>query len=415
MAAYRGMGPRRVAVETPAVAPQPVVAPEVAEHKAHDEKLAAPEVPERPIEIARETPTPPASEVVPPTNAVADNAAAAALGKRLFFDKHLSTDATIACASCHDPAHGFSDPKPFSVGVRGQLGGRHAMPITAVGFQAFTLWDGRADSVWAQPIKAIENPKEMDLTRLELARVVATNYRAEYEALFGAMPPLDQTPVRGKPGMVEWDGLPETIRNDVDEVAANVGKALEAYERTVTCSDTRFDQWVRGEVTLTTQEMNGAQSFVAHRCARCHDGPAFSDGKFHNIGVPSTDVGRSGGIPQLLADSFNGAGLFSDDLAAGQVKPAAAATETGTEGAFKTPRLRGAGQRTFFGHASHQETLRGFIADIYRGGRGGRDVTVGTLDPQMQGVAVPNDELDDLVAFLHTLDCPGNVTATAAP
>ena len=348
------------------------------------------------------------------TNAVADKSAAISLGKQLFFDKHLSIDATIACASCHDPAHGFSDPRAFSVGVRGQLGGRHAMPITAVAFQRFTLWDGRADSLWAQPIKAIENAKEMDLTRVEVARLMQTSYRNPYEALFGPLPALDVAPARGKPGMAEFDALPEALRDDIDEVAANVGKAIEAYERTIVCADTRFDQWSRGDITLSTAEMNGAQSFVQHNCTRCHSGPAFSDGKFHNIGVPSSDPGRSAGIPQLLADIFNGAGIFSEDRVNGEVKLAMAATETGTEGAFKTPSLRGVGQRTFFGHASHQPTIRGFIEDIYRGrgGRGGRTATIGTLDPLMNGVAVPDDELDDLVAFLRTLDCPGDVTGT---
>ncbi len=357
-----------------------------------------------------------------PTNAFANNASAAALGQRLFFDKHLSVDATIACASCHSPDHGFSDPRAFSVGVRGQLGGRHAMPITAAAFQRFTLWDGRADSVWAQPLKAIENPREMDLTRLELVRVIADRYRNEYEAIFGVLPQLDVTPTRGKPGMTEWDALPTATQEDIDRVGANVGKALEAYERKLICADTKFDKWVRGEASLTTAEENGARSFVEHRCARCHSGPAFSDGEFHNIGVPSTDPGREAGLPQLLSDVFNGAGLFSDDTTSGQVKLAEAATETATTGAFKTPSLRGAGQRTFFGHASHQETLRGFIEDIYRNGRGGRDggrdgrnATIGALDPQLQGVFVPDDELDDLVAFLHALDCPSAATELVAP
>lgn len=348
-----------------------------------------------------------------PTNAHANDVAAAELGRQLFFDKRLSVDGTIACATCHDPAHGFSDPHPFSVGVRGQLGNRHAMPITAVAFQSFTLWDGRGDSVWMQPLKAIENPKEMDMTRLELARVLATAYKSEYTAVFGEMPALDATPVRGKPGMVAWDTLPEPVRNDLDEVAANAGKALEAFERTVLCADTRFDQWTRGEINLTDQEMNGAQAFVDHNCTRCHSGPAFSDGKFHNIGIPSADRGRIVGRDLLLADEFNGVGLFSDDLAAGKAKLAAVATETDGEGAFRTASLRGAGQRTFFGHASHKETLHDFIQDVYQGGRNRRGATVGTLDPLLNDVNVPRDELDDLVAFLHTLDCPAGVTGAA--
>lgn len=341
-----------------------------------------------------------------PTNAFANDAPAVALGKKLFFDKRLSVDSTVACASCHDPAQGFSDPRPFSVGVRGQTGDRHAMPITAAAFQKFTLWDGRGDSLWIQPLKAIENPKEMDLTRVELAKLMASSYRDEYEAVFGDLPSLQGAPSKGKPGMAEWDALPATLRTDIDRIAANTGKAIEAYERTLLCADTRFDRWARDEVTFTQQELNGARAFVDHGCNNCHSGPAFSDGGFHNIGLPSSDRGRALGRPQLLADPFNGAGLHSDNPVAGEAKLAQVKSESASEGAFRTASLRGAGQRTFFGHAAHQATLRGFISDVYRGGRNRRTATVGTLDPLLRGVNVPDRDLDDLVAFLRTLDCP---------
>lgn len=349
------------------------------------------------------------ADLVPPspTNAYADDPAAAALGERLFFDKHLSVDGTIACASCHRPDQGFSDTRRFSLGVRGQTGDRHAMPITAVAFQSFTLWDGRGDSLWSQPLKAIENPKEMDLTRVELVRVIATRYADAYEALFGALPSVEALPARGKPGLPAWDALPEAVRIDVDEVAANVGKAIEAYERTLLCNDTRFDRWARGELELTEREMEGARAFVENNCTHCHNGPAFSDGAFHNIGLPSRDVGRAGGRDLLLADPFNGAGLFSDDPDAGEEKLEDVRFEAPTVGAFRTASLRGVGQRRFFGHAGHEETLEGFIEDVYRGGRRGRrNATVGTLDRELRGVNVRGNEVDALVAFLRTLNCP---------
>lgn len=348
------------------------------------------------------------ADAVPPspTNAFANDAPATALGKKLFFDKRLSVDSTVACATCHDPAQGFSDPRPFSVGVRGQTGDRHAMPITASAFQRFTLWDGRGDSLWTQPLKAIENPKEMDLTRVELAKLVATSYKEEYESVFGDLPALQGAPTKGKPGMAQWDALPEALRTDIDRIAANVGKAIEAYERTLLCGDTRFDRWTRDEVSLSPQELRGAQAFVDHGCNNCHSGPAFSDGGFHNIGLPSADRGRAEGRPQLLADPFNGAGVHSDNPSAGEAKLAQVAQEASSDGAFRTASLRGAGQRTFFGHAGHQATLGGFIRDVYRGGRGRRAATVGTLDPLLRNVNVPDREVDDLVAFLRTLDCP---------
>jgi cytochrome c peroxidase len=90
------------------------------------------------------------------TNAVADDPLAADLGQQVFFDRGLSSDGTVACVDCHDPANGFSDPKARSVGVRGQRGDRHAMPVTAAVFHPFLLWDGKADSPWLQPLKAIE-------------------------------------------------------------------------------------------------------------------------------------------------------------------------------------------------------------------------------------------------------------------
>ncbi len=86
-----------------------------------------------------------------PTNAHADDALAASLGREFFFDRGFSSDGTVGCVSCHDPANGFSDPKSRSVGVRGQLGARHAMPSTAAALHPFLLWDGKADSVWSQP------------------------------------------------------------------------------------------------------------------------------------------------------------------------------------------------------------------------------------------------------------------------
>lgn len=353
-----------------------------------------------------------------PTNAVADDARAVALGRSLFFDRRLSADGTIGCVSCHDPAHGFSDPKPRSVGIRGQTGDRHSMPVTAAVLHPYLLWDGKADSAWSQPLKAIENPKEMDFTRVEVARHVASTYRAQYEALFGALPDLATAPARAKPGDPAWSAMPEALRDDVQRVFANIGKAIEAYERKLLCTDTRFDKFVRGEVQLTDSERAGAAVFQQENCIRCHSGPSFSDGLFHDIGIPSTDRGRPLGAQSLLDDPFSGTGLYSDDRAAGVSKLASIARETAQEGAFRTASLRGVGQRTFFGHAAHESTLRGFVLDIYRGGaggggrgngrggNGGRGATVGTLDPLLNGVNVGGDDVDDLVSFLRTLDCP---------
>lgn len=361
-----------------------------------------------------------------PTNAMANDPSAASLGRLLFFDKGFSSEGTVGCVSCHDPSRGFSDPKAKSVGVRGQLGDRHSMPITDAVMHPYLLWDGKADSAWSQPLKALENPKEMDFTRAEVAHRMSTVYKAEYETVFGPLPDLTEVPARAKPGDPSWTSLSEAQRDAVQRVFANFGKAIEAYERKVLCVDTRFDRWQRGEAQLTNAELAGAATFQRQRCTGCHSGPSFSDGEFHDIGIPSTDRGRAAGAPSLATDLFNGAGAYSDDPAAGRLKLASVAAETAQEGAFRTASLRGVGQRTFFGHASHQQSLRGFILDIYRGrgggggGRGGRGgggggATVGTLDPKLQGVNVDGGDVDDLVAFLRTLDCPDLPAELLAP
>ena len=92
-----------------------------------------------------------------PSNRYAGNSQAAELGRALFFDRWLSANGQIACASCHDPDHAFTDARPMGQGI-GQ-GGRRTMPIPPATYETWQFWDGRADRLWAQALGPIENPQ----------------------------------------------------------------------------------------------------------------------------------------------------------------------------------------------------------------------------------------------------------------
>lgn len=358
-----------------------------------------------------------------PTNAHADDPAAAALGQALFFDRRLSADEQIACVSCHDPDHAFADPRAFSVGAFGRTGERHAPTLMNVAFNQFQLWDGRADALWAQPIKAIEAEAEGDFTRTEVAHFIAREYASEYAAIFGPLPALDHLPARAKPGDGVWEGLSDADQDAVNRIAANVGKAIEAYERKLLCVDTEFDRFMRGEGELSVAAFEGARIFLedqAAGCIDCHSGPNLTDGRFHNLGLDhagAADRGRTDGVESLLADPFNGVGLFSDDPTFGaQVLAEVTMGVPRDLGAFKTPGLRGVAQRDRFGHLGHEPDLERWIDVVYRrggGGGGGRrgggggngNNFVGQLSPQFPAGVRGNSERA-LAAFLRTLDCP---------
>ncbi len=341
-----------------------------------------------------------------PTNVVADDPRAAELGRRIFFDERMSADRSVACASCHDPAEGFSDPRPLSLGVGDREGSRHSMPITNTAFQQVWFWDGRADSLWAQPLQAIESEQEMDFTRAEVAHFVAAHYRAEYEAVFGPLPDLQAVPARARPGLAVWDAMTEHQRDDVQRVFANTGKVLEAYQRRVVCVDTRFDRWARAELELSSAERAGAARSVRNGCIDCHGGANFSDGEFHNIGLGSSstepDRGAADAMQRIEADVMNGAGRYSDDPLAGARRLAELAAVARPLGAFRTPSLRGVAQRRSFGHLGHEADVEAFIGDVYDDPHLHRGA-VGELDPEVRGVEA---EGDDVIAFLRTLDCP---------
>ncbi|MCA9546811.1 MAG: hypothetical protein KC613_20540, partial [Myxococcales bacterium] len=323
----------------------------------------------------------------------------------------LSADGQVACATCHQPEHGFGDPRPTSPGAFDRPGSLHAPGLLNVAFQRVWMWNGRVDHLWSQPIQALEHPAEHDFTRVELAHRIAGPYRPYYESVFGPLPDLGDLPPRAKPGDDAWAALSAAQRDAIDRVAANVGKAIEAYERKLLCTDTRLDRYLRGEGELTALELQGAAQFLDRDqgdCARCHGGATLSDGAFHNLGLERADsdeLGRPAGLQALVDDPFNGEGDYSDDPTAGRQRIEAMVLAEAPLGGFRTVPLRGVAQRAVFGHRGDTDRLRTWITTVYRR-RGRRGRGDGDLLGQRSSLIRDPGNPTALVAFLQTLSCP---------
>ena len=349
-----------------------------------------------------------------PTNAWADDDDAALLGQALFFDERMSADGEVSCASCHDPANQFADPRPVSEGVEGRTGDRHAPTLINLAFQDFYFWDGRTDSLWSTPLQAIEAGPEADFTRVEVVRLLAAHYRAPYEAVFGPLPDVTDLPARARPGLADWDLMSEEQQLDVDRAFSNAGKALEAYQRKLVCNDTRFDRIVAGEESFDRLEEEGARQFVRSdegNCASCHSGVNLSDNDFHRLPLPGLtgfpDEGRSEGVVKLLDNPFNASGLFSDDTGFGDERLAEVQESANLRGRFKTPTLRGVAQRRPLGHLGNVASLDDWLRDVYvRGGGRGRGGRRGGnnegFDPEVNNL---DFEPRAMAAFLRTMSC----------
>ncbi len=127
-----------------------------------------------------------------PTNHVADDPRAAALGRQLFFDTRLSANGHVACSTCHQADRGFQDGLALANGVGTTA--RRTMPIAGMARSPFLFWDGRKDSLWAQALGPLESSVEHGGTRTQYAHVVVDSYAREYEQVFGPLPDLSAVP-----------------------------------------------------------------------------------------------------------------------------------------------------------------------------------------------------------------------------
>jgi cytochrome c peroxidase len=209
-----------------------------------------------------------------------------ALGRRLFSDKRLSADATIACADCHDLARGGADGRPHSIGVGGRLGEVNAPTVFNAGANPKQFWDGRADSLESQIDGPIQNPKEMAATWPDVVAKVAAD--PSYAAGFS----------------IYRDGV----------TPANIKDAIASFERTLVTSGSRFDAYLAGdEHALSRNELNGYAVFKSYGCANCHQGRNVGGNVFEPLGLMGDYFGDRGGeITQADLGRFNVTGRPED-------------------------------------------------------------------------------------------------------
>lgn len=352
-----------------------------------------------------------------PSNRFSDDPKAAAFGEALFFDTGLSASGEVACATCHLPERQFQDDLALSQGIG--TTNRRSMPLANVAYSPWQFWDGRKDSLWSQALDPIEDAAEHGFDRLAVAQRIASVNRESYEALFGPLPALDELPGRAGPrgdaaARSAWDALVDEERRSVDGLYVNIGKAIDAFLRTIRHQPTRFDRFAdqlaagqspSGDATLTPLEIEGLRLFIGKaNCIDCHNGPRFTDDHFHNTGGPPVpglpeDRGRAAVIQLLLDDPFNCLGEFSDAGEGDCAELRFMVTDSPElERAFKTPSLRGAASRPPYMHSGQLATLEEVI-DHYSAAP--EPVSgIGQISP----VIFTDRGRRALIAFLRTLD-----------
>ena len=363
-----------------------------------------------------------------PTNKVQRNPIASELGHALFFSPLLSPH-SLSCSDCHQPNYDWSDNRPLAQGVG--LSSRNTTSLWNVAYNRWQLWDGRADTLWAQALKPIESTTEMDSSRLFTAHAVfnAPHLKELYEAVFGTMPPmnqLDRFPDRGRPMPsdpgnplnLNWNKMSPADQHAINVVFTNIGKAIEAFEIKIIAQDSDFDQFVRGlrennphlQAALSREEQYGLALFMGKaKCFLCHTGPNFSDGEFHNIGLGphptlAIDPGRHNGVDSVLSDPFNGLGRYSDSTESeinNRIRFVTLSPNNQAE--FKTPSLRNIAHTAPYMHDGRFQTLEQVIQHY---NLMNTVPALGHTEESLVPLELSAEEESQLIAFLHSLTSP---------
>lgn len=275
------------------------------------------------------------------------------LGRLLFFDKRLSKDGSISCATCHNPKFAFTDGAANSTGIEGQKGGRSAPTVINRAYSLAQFWDGRAATLEEQAVGPMANPIEMGHT---LDGIIATlrsipGYRPLFEKAFGSS-------------------------NITIEMVA---QAITTFERTVLSGNSPYDKYKAGnKKAMSTAQIRGMKVYLDKaKCDQCHEGINFTSNMYANLGV-GTD--KTEPDPGRYAVTKNDADW----------------------GAFKTPTLREIEHTAPYMHDGSLKTLEEVVDYYDKGGLPNRN-----LDSKIKKLNLTSQDKSDLVAFLKALSGEG--------
>ncbi len=290
---------------------------------------------------------------LPPLEIPADNPMTVEkieLGKMLYFDKRVSKDGTISCATCHDPQMAWAEHTPTSKGIHEQIGGRNAPTVINAAYAAAQFWDGRAATLEDQAVGPVANPIEMGNTMEGMIQNLEAipQYREMFQKVFGT-------------GVT-----PE-----------NFAKAVAAFERTVLSGDSPYDRFKAGqEDALTDAQKRGLELFENSGCADCHTPPLFSSYEYYNAGVGMDKENPDEGRKAVTGEDHD-------------------------MGAFRVPSLREVANTAPYFHDGSAATLEEAVALMAAGGKDNPHRSV-EFDTVREAQLTPEQQ-KDIVEFLKAL------------
>ena len=302
------------------------------------------------------------------------------LGKLLFFDTRLSGDASVSCATCHEPKQGWGFSNDISRGYPGTLHWRNSQTLINSAYYGKLFWVGAAKSLEGQgPAAAkgaVAGNGEADMMEVRLGFI--PEYRERFREVFGD----------------HWPKL------------SNAWKAIAAFERTLVQTDTPFDRYMNGEEgALTDQQKRGLELFQGKaNCIECHNGALLSDQKFYNLGVPRAERWEQEGLAQITFRYEQYAKGVTEEMYRTIKDDAGLYYRTKQKvdkGKFRTPSLR---YTIYSAPYMHNGTFWDLfeVVEFYNEG-GGENEFASTKTDIIKPLDLSDEEIEDLVAFLESL------------